>query len=109
MDGFARPAGPAGVRPQPAPVGAQRPVAAAPRPAPRVAPAQAYSQPPARPAAAAAPQSTSRRQQPVQQQVAAVPRKGGGWKVVLQFALGLLVIAAVAGTIVYLYVKYYAQ
>jgi cytoskeletal protein RodZ len=35
-------------------------------------------------------------------------REGGGaWKVVLQFVVGLLVIAGVAAAIVALYIKYY--
>jgi hypothetical protein len=34
-------------------------------------------------------------------------RKGGTWKVVLQFVIGLLVIAGVAAAIVALYVRYY--
>ena len=36
-------------------------------------------------------------------------RGGGGWKVVLQFVIGLLVIAGVAAAIVWLYIKYYQQ
>jgi hypothetical protein len=47
-------------------------------------------------------------------QDAQVPRdapkkRDGGWKVVLQFIIGLLVIIAVATAIVLLYKKYYAQ
>jgi hypothetical protein len=34
-------------------------------------------------------------------------RRGGGWKIVLQFVLGLLVIVGVASAIVILYVRYY--
>jgi hypothetical protein len=99
MDGFARPAGPAPVRPQPVPMPAQRPVGPAPRP---MAPA------PARPTPPAAVPSAPRREKlaPVAQPSV---RKSGGWKVALQFVVGLLVIAAVAATIVWLYVKYYAQ
>jgi hypothetical protein len=40
---------------------------------------------------------------------AATPKTGGGWKIILQFVIGLIVIAAVAATIVWLYYKYYAQ
>jgi hypothetical protein len=36
-------------------------------------------------------------------------KKGGGWKVVLQFVIGLAVIAGVAAAIVWLYIKYYQQ
>ena len=36
-------------------------------------------------------------------------KKSGGWKVALQFLVGLIVIAAVAATIVWLYLKYYTQ
>lgn len=35
--------------------------------------------------------------------------KGNSWNVILQFAIGLLVIGAVATAIVLLYTKYYAQ
>ena len=34
---------------------------------------------------------------------------GGGWKIAVQFILGLMVIAGVAATIVWLYLKYYTQ
>ena len=34
-------------------------------------------------------------------------RKGSGWKIVLQFVLGLAVIVVVAAAIVWLYVRYY--
>jgi hypothetical protein len=34
-------------------------------------------------------------------------RGGGGWRVVLQFVIGLLVIAGVAAAIVALYIRYY--
>ena len=36
-------------------------------------------------------------------------KKSGSWKVILQFVIGLLVIAGVATAIVLLYTKYYAQ
>jgi hypothetical protein len=36
-------------------------------------------------------------------------RGGGGWKIGLQFAVGLLVIVGVAAAIVWLYIKYYQQ
>lgn len=35
------------------------------------------------------------------------PKKGGAWKVVLQFVVGLAVIAGVAAAIVMLYIRYY--
>jgi len=44
------------------------------------------------------------------QQVRKAPAKsGGGWKIVLQFVVGLLVIVGVAASIVFLYIKYYQQ
>ena len=36
-----------------------------------------------------------------------VPKKGNGWKIILQFVIGLVVILGVAVSIVALYVKYY--
>jgi hypothetical protein len=38
---------------------------------------------------------------------APMPRKTAGWKVALQFVVGLLVIVGVAAAIVALYVRYY--
>jgi hypothetical protein len=38
-----------------------------------------------------------------------VRAKRGGWKIVLQFVVGLAVIASVAAAIVWLYIKYYQQ
>lgn len=49
-------------------------------------------------------------QQPAPEQSQRKPKrakKGGGWRVVLQFVIGLLVIAAVASAIVVLYIRYY--
>ena len=34
-------------------------------------------------------------------------RGGGAWRVVLQFVIGIAVIAAVAAAIVFLYIRYY--
>ncbi|MDB5179037.1 MAG: hypothetical protein JWN01_980 [Patescibacteria group bacterium] len=73
-------------QPQPRPAAGRRPVAPVQR------------QPMARPAAA---------QQPAQSQPQASSRRGGGWRVVAQFVIGLLVIIGVAAAIVALYVRYY--
>jgi len=96
MDGF-RPVRPANQPPRPAAQPVQPAAAQPPSPAQPNRPAgpPAGYQPPQAPSAAA-PAVTP-----------APSAKGGGWKVVLQFALGLLVIAAVAGAIVWLYLKYY--
>jgi hypothetical protein len=97
MDGFARPVagtpqGQPGVRPQPRP--AVRTVAAPPRPQP-----QSQPQPVQRPVPAQG------SQQPPQPKP--VRKRGGAWRVVLQFIVGLLVIVGVAAAIVLLYVRYY--
>ena len=114
MDGFARPVGAAGAQPQPRP----RPVAAAPM-QPRMAPqpAQRPAQPLQRPVQPAqrsmqrpaAPQGYYEPQQAVQRSEAPQPAaaKGGGWRVLLQFVVGILVIAGVAAAIVALYIRYY--
>jgi hypothetical protein len=114
MDGFARPTmgGPQpGSRPaeMPAQRPAPQPLVAAPQPAVRLAP-----RPMARPVAPqgydraaygpqAAPGQPGVTQTP---QAPAKPRKGG-WRVVLQFIVGLLVIIGVAAAIVALYIRYY--
>jgi hypothetical protein len=52
------------------------------------------------------PQKKQKKQKPPKQPKP--PREGGSaWKVVLQFVVGLLVIAGVAAAIVALYIKYY--
>jgi hypothetical protein len=43
----------------------------------------------------------------VDPQRAAAPKRGGGIGVVIQFVVGLLVIAGVAAAVVWLWVKYY--
>jgi hypothetical protein len=110
MDGFARPSRPAAPRqPQSQP---QRPAERPQRPV--------QSQPMAarRPQVASSPQVAPQPQRPVPAQrrpqvapatppEASVPRRGGGWRVVLQFVVGLLVIAGVAAAIVMLYLRYY--
>jgi hypothetical protein len=65
-----------------------------------------------RPAAAAAYQPPTRQQlEATQPQKAAArpvaPKRAGGWKIALQFVIGLLIIVVVAGTIVFLYRRYY--
>jgi hypothetical protein len=87
MDGFARPAA-APSRPQPMAGAQQRPVAQ--RPAPQPAPMRQAPQ--------AQPQDAVR---------SSKRRGGGAWRVVLQFVIGLLVIAGVAAAIVALYIRYY--
>jgi hypothetical protein len=50
--------------------------------------------------------------QEYQDQPAPAPKRakrGGGWKIVVQFIVGLAVIAGVAAAIVWLYIKYYQQ
>ncbi|HVQ43612.1 MAG TPA: hypothetical protein VMT30_01460 [Candidatus Saccharimonadia bacterium] len=100
MDGFGGPPRPAGARP--IATGAQpvtRPAAVRP------ARAQAPAQPVARPVRSVDPRTTA--VQPSAQPVAQSRR--GSWSVVLQFVIGLVVIVAVAGAIVWLYIKYYQQ
>ena len=108
MDGFARPMGP-----QPA-----RPATAAPQPAPRpTAPTSRPQQAPmARPAARPAyrqpevPMQNTAQPTPAAKSVATgEPAKSGGWKIAAQFIIGLMVIAGVATTVVWLYLKYYTQ
>ncbi|GAC1370227.1 MAG: hypothetical protein NVSMB39_2880 [Candidatus Saccharimonadales bacterium] len=86
MDGFARPVGSPPTRPAAAPQFTPKPQ---PAPAPIQQPRAAQVQPVAAPAQS--------------------PRQSGGWKVAVQFIVGLLVIAAVAAIIVWLYLKYYSQ
>ena len=130
MDGFARPAG----APVPPPTPGQRP---AQRQTPRPAQYPPQRQVQQRPAPQPLPQRRPAPTQPVrgqrptgrplgpqdyaraaQEQEQLVPPKGkrarkpkrqgsGAWKVVLQFVIGLLVIAGVAAAIVALYIKYY--
>jgi len=98
MDGFGGPARPA------LPQRPQEPARQAAPPAPtrlqQPQPARQQRPVDARPAAY---------QQAQAQTQAAPAKKGGGWKVALQFVIGLLVIAGVAAAIVYLYIKYYQQ
>jgi hypothetical protein len=119
MDGFGRTGAAPQAQPQPRPAAPQaRPAAAQPmRPRPvAAAGAMPGQRPVQRPMAAqgydraAGPRPG---QAPVQQAQPARPakvrgeRKGGGWKVALQFVIGLAVIAGVAFAIVWLYIKYY--
>jgi hypothetical protein len=116
MDSFGRAAGgvpPAG-RPRPAtPVQPRM----APQPQPRMVPQPrpVQQRPMARPATA---QGYDRgyEQQPVgrgqamprtKERAPRAERKSKGWQVVLQFVIGLFVIAGVAAAIVALYIKYY--
>ena len=46
---------------------------------------------------------------PAAVQKQAPPKRGGGWKIVAQFLVGLIVIALVAAAVVWLYIKYYSQ
>jgi len=59
-----------------------------------------------RPTAGRQPQHEER-EQPVRKQKAAKKRGSGAWRVVLQFVVGLAVIAVVAFAIVWLYIRYY--
>ncbi len=109
MDSFGRTAAPAGTRPtgqagaattQPRPVG--RPVGArpvGPRPAGPRPSAANYEAPTEQQLAATQPKRRAAKS-------AASPKRGG-WKVVLQFVLGLVIIVVVAGTIVWLYGHFY--
>jgi hypothetical protein len=106
MDGFARPARPAGAPP----VQNQgvRPLA----PQTMAEPVRPVAQPrpagiPARPMGPA--QSRAFEPESKPQSNNAPAKSGGGWKVVLQFVVGLLVIVGVAAAIVFLYIKYYQQ
>jgi hypothetical protein len=120
MDGFARPAGrPAGAPPPPPP---HRPQMRPPEPVPQRRPAP---QPTRLQQPQAAPRGYGRdpyardpypeqAPEPRREQRQPKPRKqrkqrsgGGAWRVVLQFVVGLLVIAGVAAAIVALYIRYY--
>ena len=108
MDGFARPGvagarpAPTGVRPQPAPVRPQ------PMPMQRpMAPAAPMRQAPA--AQVMRPAGREQPQPQAQPKVKPARARRGAWMVVLQFVVGLLVIAGVAAAIVWLYIKYYTQ
>ena len=121
MDGFARPQRPAGAPPrppQPQPVGRPAPQPQpqpqprpAQRPQPRPVPPPGYRPDPYGRQAVTRQQEAATRQAPAEKP--AKPRRerrrrsGNGWRVVLQFVVGLLVIAGVAAAIVALYVKYY--
>ena len=87
---------------------AARPVSAQPRPAAQQ-PQAAYRQPMARPVAEAGQMQPAqgRSAQPQAAPTDAAPAKRGGWRVVVQFVVGLLVIVGVAAAIVALYVRYY--
>ncbi len=102
---------PAGVRPQ-------QPMA---RPASAARP-MAPMQPAQRPRPAGAGQMPQQRSMPMQragaQKPAAAlpmddsfvdPKRTSGWKVALQFIVGILVIVGVAAAVVALYIKYYQQ
>lgn len=110
MDGFARPTAARPVGPQPQARTQPQPsvrVAAPVRQAPQ--PAQPMARP-VRPAPlpqqAVAGSAPARPAQP-QPRPAQPQRRGGGWRVVVQFIVGLLVIVGVAAAIVALYVRYY--
>jgi len=124
MDGFARPGAAGGrpVAPGSRPAGqvqrAQGPAPVASRPmAPRPAMAPQPRQPqPMRPQQAMRPQPQMMQHEQPQYEEGQAPvrqkrskAKRSGWKVVLQFVIGLAVIAAVAAAIVWLYIKYYTQ
>ena len=93
MDGFARPARSAGAPP------AQNPDVRA-----AVAPSR-----PAGPSVQPMRPTHNHQTEPESQAKPASAKRGGGWKVVLQFVIGLLVIVGVAAAIVMLYIKYYQQ
>ena len=120
MDGFVRAPRPPGAQPEqrtanPASSTSQRPRPLTPQSPPRQ-PAPQQSPPrsvlPSRPMQPAVNQ-TVRAAQPVSElsnpSGKAGASKGNSWNVILQFAIGLLVIGAVATAIVLLYTKYYAQ
>jgi len=105
MDGFARPAaGRAQAAPRPQP----RAVPAQPRPQVAVRPQRPAEPAPQRPIAYV-PQPAVRPAKPEGRSArAAKPeRRSGGWRVALQFFVGLVVIVGVAAAIVALYVRYY--
>lgn len=105
MDGFARPVGTPGSRSQPQP--SARPVGVPQRPQPLAAP---QSRPMPRPVPPRH-QPSQAQPQPQPQAAAQQPKPersgGGAWRVVLQFVVGLAVIAGVAAAIVALYIRYY--
>ena len=107
MDGFARPARPAGAPPMQSPT-------AKPAPAPQVEAQPMRAAQPSRPVGMPAQPMRPAGSRPVGPEMnsrgnAAPAKSGGGWKVVLQFVVGLLVIVGVAAAIVFLYIKYYQQ
>jgi len=63
-----------------------------------------------RPTVAPRPAATRQAQAPAAQpnRPQAPAKKGGAWKTVLQFIIGVIIIVLVAFAIVVLYVKYYA-
>jgi hypothetical protein len=113
MDGFARPQRPAGApqpgarpQPQPRPVAPQRPVPTRPAQPQRPVAPQSYQDPYER-QRAPEPRPEARPAAKPPKQRKQRGEGGGGWRVVLQFLVGLLVIAGVAAAIVALYIRYY--
>lgn len=109
MDGFGRAASPQARSAQPQsgqPQVRPRPVGAMPQPRPAQRPAvpQGYGRP--APQLSAQPQAAGAGG-PTKPVKAPREKGGGGWKVLLQFVIGLVVIVAVACAIVWLYIRYY--
>jgi hypothetical protein len=77
-----------------------------PRPMQQTRPAQQAR--PMQQSAAAQVARSGQPQRPISQKPAPTKR-GGGWKIIAQFFIGLLVIALVATAVVMLYIKYYSQ